>query len=69
MLYPPIDQLLKQVESRFTLVTLVTKRAHQLNNKAPRLIDNPRSIKPVSVALEEVFRGKIKGKRPKEKAA
>lgn len=69
MLYPPIDQLLEKVDSRFTLVTLVTKRAHQINNKAPILIEHPRSLKPVSAAMEEVFSSKIRAKRPKDKAA
>jgi len=69
MLYPPIDELLERVESAFTLVTLVTKRAHQLNNKAPLLISNPRSNKPVPEALDEVYQGKIRAKRPKDKAA
>jgi len=69
MLYPPIDELLERVDSRFTLVTLVTKRAHQLNNKAPRLIEHPVGTKPVTIALEEIYAGKIRAKRPKDKAA
>ena len=69
MPYPPIDELLNKVDSRFTLVTLVTKRAHQINNKAPILIEHPVSLKPVPVALEEIYLGKIKAKRQKEKAA
>lgn len=70
MLYLSIDELLKKVGSRFTLVTLATKRAHQLNNKAPWLVSNiPNISKPVVVALAEVMQGKIKAKRLKEKAA
>lgn len=69
MLYPPLDELLKQVDSKFTLVTLAMRRAHQLNNKAPRLIDTSHSVKPVATALEEIFLGKIKAKRVKEKSA
>lgn len=69
MLYPPIDELLEKVDSRFTLVTLATKRAHQINNKAPILIEHPRSLKPVSAALEEIYLGKIRARRPKDKAA
>jgi DNA-directed RNA polymerase subunit omega len=65
MLYPPLDGLLKQVGSKFIVVTLAMRRAHQLNNKAPRLIDNPRSTKPVGIALEEIYAGKIKAKRLK----
>lgn len=70
MLYSCIDELLKKMDSRLSLVTLVTKRAHQLNNKAPVLISNPpASQKPVVIALAEVVAGKIKAKRFKEKAA
>lgn len=69
MLYPPIDELLEQVDSRFTLVQLATRRAHQLNNKAPQLINHAHSVKPVLIALEEIYAGKIKAKKQKKEAA
>lgn len=69
MLYPPVDELQKRVDSKFTLVNLTLRRAHQLNNKAPRLIDHPRGSKPVTIALEEILQGKIKAKQLKKPAA
>lgn len=68
MLSPSIDDLLKQVGSQFTVVTLVTKRAHQLNNKAPSLVNVPLRTKAVSTALEEIVAGKIKPKPIKDKS-
>lgn len=65
MLTPSIDDLLQTIDARFTLVTLVMKRSHQLNNGAPRLAES-KALKPVSVALEEIASGKIKAKRTKD---
>jgi DNA-directed RNA polymerase subunit omega len=62
VLYPPVDELQKKVDSKFTLVILALRRANQLNNKAPRLIERPRGSKPVTIALEEINHGKIKAK-------
>lgn len=54
-----LDRLLDHVESKFSLVNVVTKRAKQLNNGAPALTDRVNSNKPVSTALNEVAAGKI----------
>lgn len=69
MFYTPIDELLKKVDSRFTLVCLVMKRAHQINNKAPLLLEHVKGTKPVARAIEEINAGKIRAKRPKDSAA
>ena len=41
-----LDGLLKHVDSKFTLVNVVTKRAKQLNNGAPSLSDDANPNKP-----------------------
>jgi DNA-directed RNA polymerase subunit omega len=54
------------VDSKFTLVNVVTKRAKQLNNGAPPLTDHVNPNKPVSTAFNEVAAGKIDYKRTRE---
>jgi len=61
-----LDGLLNQVDSKFTLVNVVTKRAKQLNNGAPALTPDANPNKPVSTAFEEVALGKIPYKRVRE---
>jgi DNA-directed RNA polymerase subunit omega len=61
-----LDGLLKHVDSKFTLVNVVTKRAKQLNNGAPALTPDANPNKPVSTAFEEVAEGKIPYKRVRE---
>ncbi|MCW3490905.1 DNA-directed RNA polymerase subunit omega [Dethiobacter alkaliphilus] len=58
MIYPSIDTLIKKVDSKYTLVIAAAKRARMLNEDAPRLIDT-KSIKDVSIALEEIAAEKI----------
>jgi DNA-directed RNA polymerase subunit omega len=61
-----LDSLLEHVDSKFTLVNVVTKRAKQLNNGAPPLTDRVNPNKPVSTAINEVSLGKIAYRRVKE---
>lgn len=61
IMYPSLDTLLSKVDNIFILVTLALKRAKQLNSGAPKLIETS-SIKPVSIALEEIAAVKIKAK-------
>ena len=63
MIYPPLDELIKHVDSRYTLVTAAAKRARKiLEEERP---EEERSIKAVSIALREVRDGKIKIERTK----
>ncbi len=59
MLYPSIDSLLEVIDSKYTLVTLSAKRARDLQEVQEKLIENPKSLKPVGIALEEIQEGKI----------
>jgi DNA-directed RNA polymerase subunit omega len=61
-----LDGLLEHVDSKFTLVNVVTKRAKQLNNGAPALSDNANPNKPVSTAFAEVALGRIPYRRTRE---
>ncbi|MFA5524836.1 MAG: DNA-directed RNA polymerase subunit omega [Tissierellales bacterium] len=63
MLYPSINDLLKNVDSRYTLVLLVSKRARQIVEGSESLVE-PLSNKPVSVAVQEVSEHKVTYTRP-----
>ena len=61
-----LEGLLQHVDTKFTLVNVVTKRAKQLNNGAPPLTERVNPNKPVSTAFNEVSGGKIRFRRVKE---
>lgn len=63
MIHPALEVLLTKVENKFELVTLVAKRARQLNNGAPKLVHTD-STKPVTIALEEIAADAIKARQP-----
>lgn len=60
LLYPSIDKLLEHVNSRYSLVMLAAKRAHELDAGALPLLKKYKSSKNVGKALEEVEAGKLK---------
>jgi DNA-directed RNA polymerase subunit omega len=70
---PRLEQLMGRVDSKFTLVTLSSMRAREINDYYNQLgeglgrIVPPQvtsvSRKPLSIALEEVAEGKIIGRR------
>ena len=58
MLYPPVADLLKNVESRYLLVNVVAQRARQIAVEADeRQEELPE--KPVTMAIYEVAEGKL----------
>ena len=58
MLYPPVADMLKNVESRYLLVNVVAQRARQIASAAEAdAIELPE--KPVTLAIREVADGKI----------
>ncbi len=59
MLYPSINELLDKVESRYTLVVVTAQRARQIIDGEGVKVE-PSSKKPVSIATQEIFEGKIK---------
>ena len=60
-----IDKLLSMVNSRYSLVTVISKRARQIVAGEDPLVLT-RTIKPVSIAIEEFYDGKVKPIYPVE---
>lgn len=58
MLYPAMNDLLKQVPSRYLLVNVVAVRARQIATEAEES-GIPLEDKPVSIAIREVAAGKV----------
>lgn len=58
MLYPPMSELLKHIDSRYLLVNVVARRARQLSIEA-EMLHEPLSEKPVTLAIKEVADGKL----------
>ena len=58
MLYPPVAELLKDVESRYLLVNVVAQRARQIAAEAEELQEELEE-KPVTLAIWEVADGKL----------
>ena len=58
MLYPPVADLLKNVQSRYLLVTVVAQRARQLAQEA-EAFQEELPEKPVTLAIKEVADGKL----------
>lgn len=59
MLYPPMSELVKKVGSRYLLVNLVSRRARDISQKAEEE-GEPLDTKPISMAIDEVYTGKLK---------
>ena len=67
MTNPTILQLLEKADCRYTLVVEVSKRARQLVDGIPPLIDaKDKENMPVSIAIDEVNRGLIAYERTQE---
>ena len=58
MLYPPVADLLKKVDSRYLLVNLVAHRARQIAAEAEAFQEDLPE-KPVTMAIEEVAEGEL----------
>ena len=58
MLYPAMNDLLKQVPSRYQLVNVVAHRAREISTEA-ELAGEPLDEKSVSIAIQEVADGKL----------
>ena len=74
MIDPPVEELLDKVDSKFTLVTLSSKRGRQINSYFNQLGEGLGAIvppqvtsiarKPLSIALEEIAAGKVRAGDP-----
>ena len=60
ILYPSVDNLLEKVDSRYSLIMLASKRAHELEaDKNNELLSSYYSDKTVGRALEEIEAGEV----------
>lgn len=64
LIKPSLEDLIKKVDSKYTLVTLAAKRAREITSGDPPLVDVPTN-KVVSLAMEEIKEGKITFESPK----
>ena len=72
MAYQPLEKLLPKADhSIYKLVLLASKRATELAEGMPRLVEFPSSQKSATIALDEILQGKVEIKRGdlKEKPA
>jgi DNA-directed RNA polymerase subunit omega len=58
MLYPPVADLLKNVESRYLLVNVIAQRARVIAEEAEEFQEELPE-KPVTLAIWEVAEGKL----------
>ena len=58
MMYPPVADLLKDVQSRYLLVNVVAHRARQIAAEAEEFGEELPE-KPVTLAIQEVADGKL----------
>jgi DNA-directed RNA polymerase subunit omega len=65
MLYPSIDEMVKKVDSKYSLVVAASKRARLLRDGTKSELRKPASNKYVGVALEEIYHEIIKYERLK----
>lgn len=65
MLYPSINDLRNKVDSKYTLVSLAAKRARDLIDGKPALVEID-TDKPVSIATEEIAEDLITYSRSEE---
>ena len=65
MLYPPVADLLKNVQSRYLLVNLVAQRARQIATEAESF-EEELTEKPVTLAIREVAEGKLSAELKEE---
>ena len=54
----PIEEIEKMVGSRYALTVLAGKRARDLRDGAPQLV-NSDSTNPILIALQEIYEGKV----------
>lgn len=59
MLEPSIDSLQEKINSKYTLVTISARRARELQDGAKTLLEEPKALKYVGVALEEIYNEKL----------
>lgn len=67
MTNPPIGELLKKVDCRYTLAVEASKRAREIIGGAQPLIDT-KETKPLAIAIQEIHADMITYTSPDEEA-
>ena len=68
MTYVALEKLLdRSNNSVYKLVILASKRALEIAEGQPKLVEASSAIKPSTVALQEIAAGKVKSKKIKPK--
>ena len=57
MLHPSVDSLKEKIDSKYTLVTIASKRAREIQETGNELLGKYKSDKNVGKALEEIAAG------------
>ena len=63
MLYPSVDKLVEKVPSKYSLIILASKRAHEMQKYKHEMLDSYEAVKPVGRALEEIVAGELEMKK------
>ena len=58
LLYPPVSELAEKVGSRYQLVNVIAQRARHISAEYEQS-GEPLDEKPVSIAIQEVYAGKL----------
>ncbi|AJD90945.1 MULTISPECIES: DNA-directed RNA polymerase subunit omega [Jeotgalibacillus] len=67
MLYPSSDALRKNIDSKYSLVSVAAKRARNMQEKGDKgSLESYHSVKFVGQALEEIAAGQLVMKKPQE---
>lgn len=58
MLYPPMNELLENVGSRYLMVNVVARRARQIAMEVEEM-NEQLDDKPVTLAINEIYEGRL----------
>ena len=68
MSYIPLENLIDKTQgSMYKLVTLVSRRALELAEGSPRLVEAPQDMKITTLAMKEIAEGKVSLKKEEKK--
>lgn len=65
MINPPIDEMIEKAQSRYALVTAVSKKAKELLIDRPEFFKENQKVKPIELASNEFYEGKFAIERTK----
>lgn len=60
MINPPIEVMIKKADSKYKLVSLLSKRAKELLLTRPDFFLENMKVKPLEMAAEEYYEGKTR---------